>query len=68
MYRTAPEEVGFYEFQRWAADPRQLVTGVVIDHLRAIGQFVPVRQLPPKSYIKVGHRWIYSKLTDVQRF
>jgi len=39
VYRTTPEEVGFYEYHRWAADPRTLVTGAVIDHLRAGGQF-----------------------------
>ena len=39
IYRRTPEEVGFYEYHRWAADPRGLVTGAVIDHLRAGGQF-----------------------------
>ena len=39
MYRSTPEEIGFYEYHRWAADPRTLVTSAVIDHLRASGQF-----------------------------
>ena len=39
IYRRTPEEVGFYEYHRWAADPRALVTGAVVDHLRAGGQF-----------------------------
>jgi ABC-type uncharacterized transport system auxiliary subunit len=39
VYRSAPEEIGFYEYHRWAADPRQLVTGAVIDHLRASGRY-----------------------------
>lgn len=39
VYRTTPEEIGFYEYHRWAADPRMLVTGAVLDHLRAGGQF-----------------------------
>jgi ABC-type uncharacterized transport system auxiliary subunit len=39
VYRTTPEEIGFYEYHRWAADPRMLVTGAVVDHLRANGQF-----------------------------
>lgn len=42
VYRTTPEEIGFYEFHRWAADPRALVTSAVIDHLRASGQFALV--------------------------
>jgi ABC-type uncharacterized transport system auxiliary subunit len=39
VYRTTPEEIGFYEYHRWAMDPRMLVTGAVVDHLRAVGQF-----------------------------
>ncbi|HKN16793.1 MAG TPA: ABC-type transport auxiliary lipoprotein family protein, partial [Candidatus Sulfotelmatobacter sp.] len=35
VYRTTPEEIGFYEYHRWAADPRTLVTSAVVDHLRA---------------------------------
>ena len=39
VYRRTPEEIGFYEYHRWAADPRVLVTSAVIDHLRAGGHF-----------------------------
>ena len=39
VYRSTPEEIGFYEYHRWAADPRSLVTGAVLDHLRASGKF-----------------------------
>lgn len=39
VYRTTPEQIGFYEYHRWAADPRTLVAGAVIDHLRASAQF-----------------------------
>jgi ABC-type uncharacterized transport system auxiliary subunit len=39
VYRTTPEEIGFYEYHRWAADPRTLVTGAVVDRLRAGGQY-----------------------------
>jgi len=42
VYRTTPEEIGFYEYHRWAADPRTLVASAVIDHLRASGQFFAV--------------------------
>ena len=42
VYRSTPEEIGFYEYHRWAADPRTLVTGSVIDHLRASGQYSTV--------------------------
>ncbi len=42
VYRTNPEEIGFYEYHRWAADPRTLVTNAVVDHLRASNQFSAV--------------------------
>jgi ABC-type uncharacterized transport system auxiliary subunit len=42
VYRSTPEEIGFYEYLRWAADPRTLVTGAVIDHLRASGEYSTV--------------------------
>ncbi len=42
VYRATPEEIGFYEYHRWAADPRTLVTSAVVDHLRASGQFAAV--------------------------
>ena len=42
VYRSTAEEIGFYEYHRWAADPRTLVTGAVIDHLRASGQYSTV--------------------------
>ena len=42
VYRTTPEQIGFYEYHRWATDPRTLVTGSVVDHLRAGGPFAMV--------------------------
>lgn len=56
VYRTAPEEIGFYEFHRWAADPRQLVTGAVIDHLRASGQFALVSMYSGRP----DHEYVFS--------
>jgi len=42
VYRTTPEQIGFYEYHRWAADPRTFVTSAVIDHLSASGQYSTV--------------------------
>ncbi len=39
VYRSTPEEIGFYEYHRWAEDPRKTVTSAVIDDLRASGHF-----------------------------
>jgi ABC-type uncharacterized transport system auxiliary subunit len=57
VYRTTPEEVGFYEYHRWAADPRTLLTSAVIDHLRASGQFSMVSMYdgrPNNDYVFSG--------------
>lgn len=35
VYRPNPEEVGFYEYHRWATDPRELITTYVTDRLRS---------------------------------
>ena len=39
VYRRTPEQIGFYEYHRWATDPRTLVTNAVIDSLRASGRY-----------------------------
>jgi ABC-type uncharacterized transport system auxiliary subunit len=65
VYRTTPEEIGFYEYHRWAADPRQVVTGAVIDHLRASGQYSMVSAYngrPDNEYIFSGR---LEKLEEV---
>ena len=65
VYRTTPEEIGFYEYHRWAADPRMLVTTAVIDHLRASGQFSMVSAYngrPEVDYVLSGR---LEKLEEV---
>jgi uncharacterized lipoprotein YmbA len=39
VYREAPEEVGFYDYHRWAADPGAAVTTAVISSLRSARLF-----------------------------
>jgi len=43
VYRTSPEQIGFYEYHRWAVDPRQSITNAVIERLRASGSFAAVK-------------------------
>ena len=65
VYRTRPEEIGFYEYHRWAADPRMLVTSAVVDHLRADGQFSMVSMYdgrPNNDYVLSGR---LEKLEEV---
>jgi ABC-type uncharacterized transport system auxiliary subunit len=42
IYRPTPEEVGFYEYHRWAASPRQVITQSMADALRARSLFKSV--------------------------
>lgn len=43
VYRPSPEEIGFYNYQRWAVDPREFVTNTLVDRLRASGKFSMVK-------------------------
>src|SRR5260370_6048640 len=42
VYRSSPEQIGFYDYHRWATDPRQFVTAAIADRLRASGNFADV--------------------------
>jgi len=41
-YRASSEEVGFYEYHRWAMNPRQAITQYVVESLRAQSVFQSV--------------------------
>jgi ABC-type uncharacterized transport system auxiliary subunit len=43
VYKSSPEEIGFYNYDRWAVDPRDFVTNAVADRLRASGTFTQVK-------------------------
>ena len=58
VYRPNPEEVGFYEYHRWAANPRQAITQYLEDGLRAQLLFssVAVHERGPKAaYVLSGN-------------
>jgi ABC-type uncharacterized transport system auxiliary subunit len=43
VYLASPEEIGFYEYHRWAVDPRQTITQAIVEYLRASGNFKLVK-------------------------
>jgi ABC-type uncharacterized transport system auxiliary subunit len=43
VYKASPEQIGFYNYQRWAVDPREFLTNAVADRLRASGAFNSVK-------------------------
>lgn len=42
VYRSSPEEVGFYEYHRWAMNPRQAITQYFVEGLQARSLFKDV--------------------------
>jgi uncharacterized lipoprotein YmbA len=42
VYRETPQEVGFYDYHRWAADPGATITTAMIDALRSARLFSAV--------------------------
>src|SRR6202044_705067 len=43
VYRTSPEQIGFYAYNRWAMDPRDFVTNAIIERPPASGAFSHVQ-------------------------
>ena len=57
VYKTSPDQIGFYNYHRWAVDPRDFVTNAVTDRLRASGNFAQVRTYDGRSdvdYVLTG--------------
>jgi ABC-type uncharacterized transport system auxiliary subunit len=44
VYRETPEEVGFYEYHRWAAEPAETVTTAMVETLRSSRLFSFVKR------------------------
>jgi ABC-type uncharacterized transport system auxiliary subunit len=43
VYKTSPEQIGFYAYHRWAINPRDFVTNSIIERLRVSGAFARVQ-------------------------
>src|SRR6185295_31340 len=42
VYRPSAQEVGYYEFHRWATNPRQMITQYVVDAIQTTALFKAV--------------------------
>lgn len=49
VYRPTAEEIGFYEYHRWAADPAEMVTTAMLDSLRSSHLFSEVKRYDGQS-------------------
>jgi len=65
VYRNTPEQIGFYEYHRWAADPRKTVTRALIEHLRASGQFSAVSTYNGRSDVEYVFSGQLEKLEEL---
>lgn len=57
VYKTSPEQIGFYNYHRWAVDPRDFVTNAIAERLRASGNFSQVKLYdgrPDINYVVSG--------------
>ena len=65
VYRRSPEQIGFYNYDRWAVDPREFVTSAVADHLRASGNFAQVRMYDGRGDVDYVLSGRLEKLEEV---
>jgi ABC-type uncharacterized transport system auxiliary subunit len=65
VYKSSPEEIGFYSYHRWALDPREFVTNAVAEHLRASGNFAQVKLYDGRSDIDCVLSGRLEKLEEV---
>lgn len=49
VYRVSPEQIGFYDYHRWAMNPRDFVTNAIVDRLRAGNAFGSVKLYDGRS-------------------
>lgn len=57
VYRQSAEQLNFYNYHRWAADPRSAVTSAVVQHIQARGMFQSVFLFDgrgPSDYLLTG--------------
>jgi uncharacterized lipoprotein YmbA len=65
VYKTSPEQIGFYNYQRWAVDPREVVTNAVTERLRASGNFKQVKPYDGRSDVDYVLSGRIEKLEEV---
>ncbi len=65
VFKTSPEQIGFYNYHRWAVDPREFVTNAVTERLRASGNFAQVKLYDGRSDIDYVLSGRLEKLEEV---
>lgn len=65
VYKTSPEQIGFYNYHRWATDPRDSVTNAVADRLRASGNFAQVKPYDGRADVNYVLSGRLEKLEEI---
>ena len=65
VYKTSPEQIGFYNYHRWAVDPREFVTNAVKEYLRVSGNFSQVKLYDGRSDVDYVLSGRLEKLEEV---
>ena len=65
VYKTSAEQIGFYNYHRWATDPRDFVTNAVVDRLRASGTFNQVKPYDGRADINYVLSGRLDKLEEI---
>ena len=65
VYRPSQGEVGYYEYHRWAEDPRDSLTKSLIQHLRSRGAFSSVVPFDGRSKTDYIIRGTLERLEEV---
>ena len=65
VYLISPEEMGFYEYHRWAVDPRQAITNAIVERLRASGNFALVKTYDGRNDVDYVLSGRLDKLDEV---
>jgi ABC-type uncharacterized transport system auxiliary subunit len=65
VYKTSPEQIGFYNYHRWAVDPREVVTNAVTERLRASGNFKQVKPYDGRSDVDYVLSGRIEKLEEI---
>ena len=67
VYRPAPGQVGFYEYHRWAEDPRETITSTMVNYLRARKTFDTVLTFDGRSESDYVIHGRIEKMEEVDR-
>ena len=65
VYKTSPEQIGFYDYHRWAVDPREFLTNAVADRLSASGNFAHVKLYDGRSDVDYVLSGRLEKLEEI---